>query len=65
MTQDQLSHSKKLSTRFKSKMLKKYKAGVKEHKTNLWDLDNKVLLDNAIEEVLDLAHYLETLKDKL
>ncbi len=44
---------------------KKYKLGTEEHKGVLSDVPAETLLTYALEEVLDLASYLYTLKEKL
>lgn len=60
MTQEQEEHLQSVKDKFCQDLDKKYRAGQKEHGGNLWDKEG--LLDFAIEEVLDLAVYLYTLK---
>jgi hypothetical protein len=62
-TREQRDHALKLAEEFQFLMLRKYKKGQKEHGGNLWD--KETLLDNAIDEVVDLAIYLLTLREQL
>jgi len=60
MTQQE--HVDGLKKKFSDMMQDKYIAGAKEHGGNLWEKTG--LLDSAIEEVIDLATYLLTLKEQ-
>lgn len=55
-------HSRQVTKEFARLMLIKYAKGQKEHKGFLWEKPN--LLDMAIEEVVDLAFYLISLKQQ-
>lgn len=65
MNHQQDLHSQSLAKTFSEQMKAKYAAGVKEHGGNLWEVNTDNLLDMAIEEVLDLYVYLQTLKENL
>lgn len=56
----------KVVSRFASQHRDKYMAGAVEHKDNglLQEIPEDVLIDFAIEEVLDLVSYLYTIKLK-
>jgi hypothetical protein len=62
-TIEQRKHSIGLAHIFSEQMIIKYKKGQEEHGGNLWEKPN--LLDNAIDEVVDLAIYLLTLRDQV
>lgn len=55
-------HSNQVTKEFARLMLLKYAKGQKEHGGKLWEKPD--LLDSAIEEVVDLAFYLITLKQQ-
>jgi hypothetical protein len=62
-TREQRKHALELAQRFSEQMITKYKLGQEEHGGNLWE--KTTLLDNAIDEVVDLAIYLLTLRDQM
>ena len=60
------THLDKIQAQFIKEHTAKYLKGIEEHKTVLEkDFTPKQILEFAIEEVLDLASYLYTLRDKL
>jgi len=63
MTPEQKEHSDLMIKIFSALMKKKYEEGAKEHKTKLWEVPG--IIDLAIEEVLDQAHYLLNLKGQI
>lgn len=65
MTSQQETHAQKLVLEFKRRMLSKYSRGVKEHGGNIWDMTEKELLENALDEAIDQVVYLLTLREKL
>jgi hypothetical protein len=62
MTPEQIKHSESIAEEFSKLLLAKYSKGAIEHKGNLWEVDYDKILDYAIEEVIDQAVYLLTLK---
>jgi hypothetical protein len=64
MSEEQRLHSELIAKQLSEMLLAKYEKGAIEHKTNLWEHSADNLIDNAIEEVLDLAVFLLTLKGK-
>lgn len=56
-------HAEKLADEVKQRMITKYMAGQKEHGGELWR--KRGLIDFAIEEAIDQAVYLLTLKQQL
>lgn len=62
MNKPHKAHLNRIRKQFNSLVTKKYIAGQKEHGGNLWLKDG--LLDEAINEVVDLAVYLLTLKEQ-
>ena len=56
-------HAEQLADEVKHRMITKYMAGQKEHGGQLWQ--KKGLIDMAIEEAIDQAVYLLTLKQQL
>lgn len=65
MTDQQRAHRAKIMQRLSVLAHAKYEAGALEHGGLLSDHPVEWLTDNAIEEVIDLAVYLLTLKEKL
>lgn len=63
MTSDQQAHLQRILSEFTKDASEKYISGQKEHGGNLWEKPG--MLDNAIQEVLDLAVYLYTLREQL
>lgn len=57
------AHIEGIVERVSADLRTKYAAGQKEHGGNLWEKPG--MIDYAIEEVLDLAVYLYTLRDDL
>jgi hypothetical protein len=64
MSEEQRLHSELIVKQLSEMLLAKYEKGAIEHKTKLWEHSADNLIDNAIEEVLDLAVFLLTLKGK-
>lgn len=65
MTKSQIKHVQILSLTFQRKLARKYAKGAKEHGGDLHDYPELMLLDQAIEEVIDCYAYLMTLREKL
>lgn len=65
MTDQQREHRAFVAQQVSVRLHKKYEAGAKEHGGLLSDMPAKDLLDNAIDEAIDQAVYLVTLKEKL
>lgn len=63
MNKKQTKHCDTITRDFAKSLRLKYKKGAKEHGGNLWD--NKHLLDEALNEVVDLYSYLHTLRHKV
>lgn len=62
MTPDHEAHLQRLKDAITRDIDAKYRKGQAEHGGNLWRKPG--MLENAIEEVLDLATYLYTLKEQ-
>lgn len=63
MTNKQLQDLVDLQTKFMAEHAEKYKAGVQEHKTDLFsDYDAKTILKFLKEEVIDLVSYVYALE---
>lgn len=62
MTPDQEKHLQRIKDKFLAEVDKKYRNGQREHGGNLWLKPG--MLDMALEEVIDLAVYLYTLKEQ-
>jgi hypothetical protein len=56
------AHLKRITERLTADIAAKYRNGQAEHGGNLWQKPG--MLDYAIEEVIDLAVYLYTLKEQ-
>ena len=65
MTFAQRSHANHIAQRFAAKIMAKYERGVIEHGGNLWERPPRELLDYAIDEAVDQACYLMTLREEL
>lgn len=65
VSQEHRKHLLTLQNEINQRISIKYKAGVREHGGKLWDKSNRYLLEEAINEVVDLAVYLLTLRSKL
>ncbi len=63
MTPEREAHLDSIKYWFVKEVDAKYRQGQAEHGDDLFDKDN--LIDSALEEVLDLAVYLLTLKEKI
>ena len=61
MTPDETAHMKMSVSEFGKLMVNKYQKGQQEHGGSLW---LKPQTDNIVEEVVDLAHYVMTLKQQ-
>ena len=62
MTKKQEQHLQRIKNSFSKEVSRKYRIGQKEHGGNLFEKPG--MLDMAIEEVLDLAVYLYTLREQ-
>lgn len=62
MTIEQEEHMYRVEDEFRILLRNKYKAGQAEHGGNLWEKPG--MIDMALEEVVDLAVYLLTLKEQ-
>jgi len=62
MNLEQYEHAKEIAETFSRMLLEKYERGAKEHGTLLWQHTDDELLDYAIEEAVDQAVYLLTIK---
>lgn len=65
MTPDQIQHENSIIEEFVSDHMAKYEKGAIEHGGGLWQVPPDQLLAMGIEEVLDQASYLYTLKPQL
>jgi hypothetical protein len=63
MDQEHESHLRDVKYNILNDLDRKYRQGQIEHGGNLWEKPG--MLDNAIEEVIDLAVYLYTLKEQM
>jgi hypothetical protein len=63
MSEDHEDHLNRIKTQVINLIDTKYRAGQKEHGGNLWLKTG--LLDEAINEVIDLAVYLLTMKEQI
>lgn len=62
MDEQHEAHLNRIVTRLSADIATKYRKGQAEHGGNLWQKGG--MLDFAIEEVIDLAVYLYTLKEQ-
>lgn len=58
---EQEQHAGELIFYFAQQAQHKYKLGAIEHDSNLWEFTDDQLIEMALEEVIDLMHYLTTL----
>lgn len=65
MTEAQKAHAQGIADDMWKRILIKYEAGQKEHGGNLWDNHPLDIADMAIDEVVDQAVYILTLKTQL
>jgi len=65
MKQKQELHLSMIQSKVRKLINTKYRRGAREHQGNLSNLSSKKLIDEALNEVIDLAVYLITLKNKL
>lgn len=63
MTKEQEDHLRDIKYNLLTDLDKKYRAGQIQHGGNIWEKQG--MIGNAIEEVLDLAVYLYTLRDQI
>jgi hypothetical protein len=63
MDPDNEAHLQRILERVVRDVSAKYRAGQREHGGHLWEKSG--MLEHAIEEVLDLAVYLYTLKEQM
>jgi len=63
MTPEHEAHLEHLKAEFCKDLDAKYRAGQIEHGGNIWEKPG--MLEHAIEEVLDMAVYLYTLRDQI
>ena len=65
MTPEQEAHLQHIKTRFVDAVDTKYRAGAKEHGSDLMSMNPLRLLDEAIAENIDQFTYLLTLRDEI
>lgn len=63
MTKEQEDHLRDIKYNLLNDIDAKYRHGQREHGGDVWKKQG--MIDNAIEEVLDLAVYLYTLRDQI
>jgi hypothetical protein len=63
MAPEHEAHLQRVLTRFTRALSQKYRAGQREHGGNLWT--KRGMLDRAIEEAIDQAIYLMTLREQI
>jgi hypothetical protein len=56
-------HLRRVKRRILARLDRKYRAGQREHGGHLWA--KRGLIDDALDEVIDLVVYLESLKEQL
>ena len=64
MTEEHEEHARHITDTISDLVYKKYKRGVLEHKSKLWELEEIDLLHEAMNEAIDQAVYIQTLIDK-
>jgi hypothetical protein len=65
MTEQQAAHVHRLNETFKLLNTEKYRAGCKEHKSFLWEIDTLDLLYNLRDEALDSFNYVQSAIDSI
>ncbi len=65
MTGQQEHHLEHIQAAFERALDTKYRAGVKEHGGNLWEMTPRQLVLQAMDECVDQYAYLSTLLDKM
>lgn len=65
MSPDQQQHAHELARQFEVRMLYKYTKGATEHGGNLWEMNLKNLLENALDEAIDQVVYILTALEKV
>ncbi len=65
MTDQQEQHLEHIQEAFERAADGKYRAGVREHGGNLWEMTPRELVLNALAEAVDQVTYLVTLLDKM
>ncbi|HLI31099.1 MAG TPA: hypothetical protein VKV79_08390 [Terriglobia bacterium] len=58
-------HLRRIKRGIAARIDRKYRAGQHEHGGNLWEKSSLALIEEALDEVIDLAVYLETLRETL
>ena len=65
-TREQREHAIRLADELGRRVIEKYKKGQEEHGGDLWDKFTVLeFIDNALDETVDLAIYLLTLREQL
>ena len=65
LSKEQLEHVTSIMQEVDSRIFAKYSKGQEEHGGNLFDLSTIELVDNALDEVIDMAVYLISARRKL
>lgn len=65
LSEAQKQHMLSLTEEIHGLFIRKYMKGAEEHNSNLWELSNEKLLNEAINEAIDQLAYLLTLKQNL
>lgn len=65
MPYDAEQHLSRVKRRVAARIDRKYRAGQREHGGELWKKSPLALIEDALDEVIDLAVYLETLRERL
>lgn len=65
MTEEHEKHLKSIVKSSNDRLITKYFNGQREHGGKLWEMPIDKLVSNALDEVVDLIAYLETLKQRL
>jgi hypothetical protein len=65
MTLEQELHLRTIKEQFAADVDAKYRAGVREHGGNLWEMPTVELIDEAMKEAVDQYVYLATLRGQL
>lgn len=65
LTQRQVDHLNRIEAEVSRRIVDKYIRGAHEHGGDLQDMSVIELIDSAIDETIDLAVYLSTLKERL
>lgn len=65
MTEEHKAHAAQLADEVERRLIRKYTKGQEEHGGNLWEVPPLQLLEEAINEAIDQAVYLLTLRQQL